>query len=170
MAVARMFCLNLLLVLCSLGLTRAYPKGSPSFFDNFIGAESLDYSRWWTSGPWANGQPFNNGWDRSFFFFKADDGLSLKLEKKRFEDPGSSSGGYQSYDFTSGELRSADFYGYGCYSTCMLAARVSGVTSSFYIYNGPYDTPSDAGRYYNGKFPSTLPSCLRRSSLYRNTA
>lgn len=31
----------------------------------------------------------------------------------------------------------------------MKASLPSGTSTSFYVHNGPYDTPSDAGRYYN---------------------
>lgn len=101
------------------------------------------------TGPWANGQPFNNGWKPNNLFFDPKEGLSLKLERKHFEDPGSKTGAGTSYDFTSGEVRSKDFYGYGTYSVCMRPAKVSGTSASFYIHNGPYDTPEDAGRNYN---------------------
>jgi Glycosyl hydrolases family 16 len=100
-------------------------------------------------GPWSNGYPFANGWDPNSHFFNRDDGLLLKLERKKFSDPGSGTGGGVTYEFTSGEVRSKDFYGYGTYSVCMKPAKVSGTSASFFVFNGQYDTPSDAGRWCN---------------------
>jgi hypothetical protein len=95
-------------------LKRPWPKGEPSFFYNFAGATSLA-DDFWSSGPWANGQPFTNGWDPGYLFFSSDGGLTLKLERKPFSDPGTSTGTGKRYDFTGGEVRSKDFYGYGTY-------------------------------------------------------
>lgn len=68
-------------------------------------------------------------------------GLSLFVKKIPFEDYGSDSGEGNTYPYTSGEVRSNDFYGAGCYSTCMRPSGRSGVSSSFYIHSGNYDVP-----------------------------
>lgn len=93
-----------------------WPKGEPSFFHDFRYSRRLPESMW-SSGPWANGQPFNAGFDPSYYFF-TDEGLKIKLEQKQFQDPGSATGGHRSYDYTSGEVRSVGFYGYGCTYHC----------------------------------------------------
>jgi beta-glucanase (GH16 family) len=129
----------------------SWPKGLPSFFQSFTGTSSLP-GGWWTSGTYANGYPFASGWDPSFFALNAQDGLNLLAKRQTFNNPMAQSPQTSVYPFTSGELRSSNFYGYGCFSTCMKPAKASGVSSSFFIYNGPYDTPGDAGRAANGKF------------------
>lgn len=74
----------------------------------------------------------------------------LHLERKDFFDYSETGGNNGTwYPFTSGELRSRDFYGPGCFSTCMKPSSASGTSSSFYAHAGYYDTPSDAGRAHN---------------------
>ena len=90
---------------------------------------------------WPNGQPFKCGWDRNSHHFD-NDALVLDLKKKQCKDPGSATGKWNSYPFTSAEFRSHNFYGSGCYSICMKPARASGVSSSFYIHSGEYYVPS----------------------------
>lgn len=113
-------------------------------------------------GPWANGQPFNCGWKPNQHYFHDDDGLTLLLERKQFVDPGTKTGGGRTFPYTSGEVRSRSFYGYGTYSVCMKPAKVSGTSASFYVHNGPYDTPSDAGRWYNDHNGLSVPARFRR--------
>lgn len=90
---------------------------------------------------WANGQPFKCGWDKNHHHFH-NNALVLDLKKEQFNDPGSKSGNWASYPFTSAEFRSHNFFGAGCYTVCMKPARDSGVSSSFYAHSGEYDVPA----------------------------
>lgn len=90
---------------------------------------------------WANGQPFQCGWDKGYHHFQ-NNALVLDLKKDQFNDPGSASGNYRSFPFTSAEFRSYNFFGSGCYTVCMKSARDSGVSSSFYAHSGEYDVPT----------------------------
>jgi endo-1,3-1,4-beta-glycanase ExoK len=107
-------------------------------------------SMWWTSGTYANGYPFASGWDPSFYPLDPNEGLVLKAKRQTFYNPMATSPETSKYEFTSAELRSVDFYGYGCFSACMKPAKASGVSSSFFVYNGPTETPADATRVTNG--------------------
>lgn len=83
-----------------------------------------------------------NGWSSSNHHISGSGALSLDLKKDTFVDPGSSSGQGKSYPYTSGEIRSRNFYGAGCYTVCMKSSGVSGVSSSFYIHSGEHDVPA----------------------------
>lgn len=76
--------------------------------------------------------------------------LTLEVKLKPFFDYSLTGGGNgRRYPYSAAEIRSREFYGIGCYSTCMKPSRVSGISSSFYAMSGSFDTPHDAGRYKN---------------------
>lgn len=103
-----------------------------AFLEEFDGPTGLNKELFKTSGYWSNGQPFNSGWDPSYWTVEKSTALVLFLRKEQFYH------GEWDLPYTSGELRSHAEYGAGCYSVCMRAAAPSGVASSFYIQNfGP---------------------------------
>jgi len=50
---------------------------------------------------------------------------------------------------TSGELRTVDYYGYGCYEVSMKPVAQSGVVSSLYTFAGPSDQCTDCNGKHN---------------------
>lgn len=92
-----------------------------SFHDWFRGG--INYNRWFFADAYANGQPFLVGWSkRNHQLWNG--ALQLILKRDRFKDPGSASGGGRHFDYTSGEIRSINYYSSGCYSACMSKLRV----------------------------------------------
>jgi len=51
--------------------------------------------------------------------------------------------------YTSGELRSTGFYGYGCYEVEMKPVAHPGVTTAFFTFSGPNDSPDGVPRLHN---------------------
>ena len=76
------------------------------------------------SDGWSNGSPFDCTWKADNVTF--EDGL-MKLTID------------ETYEYTAGEYRSNDFYGYGLYEVSMKAIKNPGVVSSFFTYTGPSD-------------------------------
>ncbi|WP_299013164.1 family 16 glycosylhydrolase [uncultured Photobacterium sp.] len=99
---------------------------------------SFDHKTWWKSDGWSNGFPFNNRWEATSIRNNTN-GMQIVLFKEPAE--------YSNYAFSSGELRSHDFYSYGCFEVEMKPIAKPGVISSFFLFAGPFDTP-DGG---NGK-------------------
>lgn len=89
---------------------------------------SFDGARWVRADGWANGSPFDNGW-RADHATVAGGLVDLRL------DDVSSSG----QPYTSGEVRTSGYYGYGCYEASFKPVRQSGVVSAFFTFAGPYD-------------------------------
>ncbi|MGN0592276.1 MAG: glycoside hydrolase family 9 protein [Ruminococcus sp.] len=80
------------------------------------------------SDGWTNGSCFDCGWYKRNTSF--DGGvLNLTIDKD-------STG---KYNYSAGEYRTVDFYGYGYYETSMQAIKNDGVVSSFFTYTGPSD-------------------------------
>ena len=77
------------------------PPSAPSFNDNLT---IYDTSLWSKADGWANGSPFDNGWSASAVQFGAE-GMTIELS----DTPSNGE------PYTSGELRTTEFYGYGCY-------------------------------------------------------
>jgi beta-glucanase (GH16 family) len=101
------------------------PKAQGAFTDLFQG---FDSSRWAKADGWANGAPFDNAWDADHVTFH--DGL-LDL---RLDDTASLGRPY-----SSGELRTTGYYGYGCYEASMKPVAVPGAVTAFFTFAGPYD-------------------------------
>lgn len=123
-----------------LSSNRPHPKNGRhrgSSFSSYF-SSGVDSERFSFADNYANGQPFNTGWS-AHNHHVTNGYLSLDLRRDTFTDPGSATGSRATYPYTSGELRSRAFHGTGCYTVCMKPARVSGVTSSFYIHSGPHD-------------------------------
>ena len=101
------------------------PTALGSFEDN-LGL--FDSTRWVKADGWKNGSPFDNGWLADHVSFH-DGLLDLRL------DDVSSLG----EPYSSGELRTAGFYGYGCYEASFKPIAVPGVVTSLFTFAGPYD-------------------------------
>lgn len=112
---------------------RPWPGGKGSFFHNFVNCKGLPRDVW-AADDYANGQPFANGWSKNNLYCSGEDGLALKLERKQFKDPGSATGEGRTYDFTSGEVRTVDFYGYGTYSSCFKPSAISGTSAAVRVF------------------------------------
>jgi hypothetical protein len=79
-------------------------KGFEEYFDE--GKAGL-LKNWWFSGVWANGQPFNVGWNPNSYNLNNYTVLELQVKKQAFTH---STG---NHPYTAGELKSNDFYSAG---------------------------------------------------------
>ena len=111
------------------------PSSAPSFTDSLTG---YDTSLWRKADGWANGPPFDNGWKASAVQFDAG-AMSIQLD----DEPSSGE------PFTSGELRTIDYYGYGCYEVGMKPVAESGAVTAFFTFAGPFDTPTGGNGRHN---------------------
>jgi endo-1,3-1,4-beta-glycanase ExoK len=117
-------------VLISSGPTEAAkrstkPVAQPSFADQFAG---YDTSRWIKADGWKNGSPFDNAWLADHVTF-SNDALQLRLDNvASLGEP-----------YSSGELRTTGYYGYGCYEAKFRPVKQAGVVTAFFTYAGPYD-------------------------------
>lgn len=94
-----------------LSLTSATTKYEwNNFWEKFDGGNEGLLKKYWFSGYWGNGQPFNVGWDPSYFNINQYDVLELLLKKVNYF--------WKDYfwAFTAGEMKSRDFYGNGMLS------------------------------------------------------
>ncbi len=128
--------LGLLLSLFLVGSLTAVPveAGKPtptpipaqgSFSDDL---NSYDTSRWVKSDGWINGSPFDNAW-RADHNLIANGQMNLVLDNTA----------YLGKPYSSGEYRSLDFYGYGCYEASFRPVASPGVVTSLFTFAGPYD-------------------------------
>jgi beta-glucanase (GH16 family) len=119
--------------LCALGAAAALPGVSVSqagggFYEQFDGAHGVNDELFAHSGYWSNGQPFNSGWDPSYWTVQSGI-MFLGLRKERFHR------GNWDLPYTGGEIQTHAQYGAGCYSVCMKAPPQIGVTAGFFIQN-----------------------------------
>lgn len=78
------------------------------YFDE--GNEGL-LKKYWFSGYWGNGQPFNVGWDPAYYKINQYNVLELLLKKVNYF--WSDNGVEKYWPWTAGELKSRDFYSTG---------------------------------------------------------
>lgn len=78
-----------------------------NFWQTFEEGNEEFMKRYWFSGYWGNGQPFNVGWDPSYWKINQYNVLELALKKVDYfwQD--------KYWPWTAGELKSRDFYGSG---------------------------------------------------------
>jgi len=101
------------------------PPASGAFTDHF---NALDTTRWSKADGWTNGSPFDNAWAADHVTVEAGR-LDLRLDNvAALGEP-----------YTSGELRTNGYYGYGCYEASFKPIMVPGVVTSLFTYAGPYD-------------------------------
>jgi len=120
----------------------------PSFTFPTIAAENyfsdsltfLDHNKWWKSNGWSNGFPFMNSWESEAIVFGSN-GMTISITNSNFPDTG--------YPYQSGELRSHQYYGYGCYEVDIRPVSNSGVITSFFLFAGPYDVAPDGNGKHN---------------------
>jgi beta-glucanase (GH16 family) len=96
------------------------------------GLDSLNSSRWYKADGYSNGGVFNSGWRGDHVTFGGG-AMTLTL------DNASCPSGCSGKPYASGEFRTTDMYSYGRFETTMMAARGSGVVSSFFTYTGSSD-------------------------------
>ncbi|TDR77393.1 family 16 glycosylhydrolase [Photobacterium lutimaris] len=108
---------------------------APSFSDPLT---SFDTNHWQAADGWANGSPFLNAWSSAALDF-SNDGLGVVLSDSPL----------LGYAYTSGELRTNAFYGYGCYEVEMMPAAVSGVVTAFFTFMGPFDNTQGGNGQHN---------------------
>jgi endo-1,3-1,4-beta-glycanase ExoK len=122
------------------------PGGSRSsefyWFDKF---GAVNNSRWFFAGPWWNGDPFGSGFDPKKYVI-SNNVLTLLADAKPFP---LNDGTGVVLNYTSSEIRTWQYHGFGCYSVCMKPSPISGVSSSFYAYAGKYDDPDNRGPFGN---------------------
>ncbi|WP_114787575.1 family 16 glycosylhydrolase [Vibrio tetraodonis] len=104
--------------------------------------QHFDETQWWLADGWENGYPFLSRWEADAVKFgKQGMRISLAPDPKRNSDG--------SYNFYSGEVRSHDFYSYGCFEIDIKPIRAPGVVTSFFLFSGPYDKPHDGNGMHN---------------------
>ncbi len=113
---------------------RPAPSGGGSFVDDFAG---YDASFWTKADGWSNGPPFDNGWQADHIDFDDPGLLTITL------DDVASSG----EPYTSGEYRTTEYYGYGCYEVRFRPVAEPGVVTAFFTFAGPHDRP----KFGNGR-------------------
>lgn len=118
-------------------LSIGFPAFANSFNDSLT---QLEDTRWWRANGWSNGYPFFNSWeDRTITF--SGDGMQIAIDETEFPDTG--------YPYQAGELRSHQYYGYGCYEIEMKPIEQAGVISSFFLFAGPYDIAPNGNGMHN---------------------
>ena len=122
--------------LTSLSATETFGVEMP-FSDDF---HQLDDQRWFLAHDWENGFPFFNRWQNSQIDF-GPEGMAIHLENT--ED----SHGY--LDIVSGEIRTLDFYGNGCFQVDMKPVKADGVISAFFLFAGPHDQADGGNGLHN---------------------
>jgi beta-glucanase (GH16 family) len=101
------------------------PAASSSFTDHF---NAYDATRWSRADGWTNGSPFDNAWFADHVTV-ANGSLGLRLDDvAALGQP-----------YSSGELRTNGYYGYGCYEASFKPIMVPGVVTSLFTFAGPYD-------------------------------
>ena len=101
------------------------PAASAGFTDHF---NAYDATRWSKADGWKNGSPFDNAWAADHVTV-ADGKLDLRLDNvAQLGEP-----------YTSGELRTNGYFGYGCYEASFKPIMVPGVVTSLFTFAGPYD-------------------------------
>jgi beta-glucanase (GH16 family) len=101
------------------------PAASAGFTDHL---NAYDATRWSKADGWKNGSPFDNAWAADHVTV-ADGKLDLRLDNVALlGEP-----------YTSGELRTNGYYGYGCYEASFKPIMVPGVVTSLFTFAGPYD-------------------------------
>lgn len=118
----------------------APPKCSPTnqctFFDHF---NTLNTWRWTKSDNYANGDPFNAWWSADQVSVDAKRN-QLKLTLAQHHHHGK--------PFKSGQIKSNNWHGYGCYEVRMRPVAQTGVISTFFAYTGPWDAaPGKSGAH-----------------------
>ncbi len=103
---------------------------------------SFDQSVWQLADGWENGYPFFSRWEAEAVQFGRK-GMSIEL------GPDSVLNEQGERTFFSGELRSHDYYSYGCYEVDMKPIKAPGVVSSFFLFAGPHDKPVDGSGRHN---------------------
>jgi hypothetical protein len=101
------------------------PTAQKSFVDQL---DAYDTRRWTKADGWVNGSPFANAWRADHVTFQAGS-MHLVL----------SSQAYLGMAYSSGELRTKGFYGYGCYEARFKPVKRAGVVTSFFTFAGPFD-------------------------------
>lgn len=101
------------------------PVAQGSFTD---GLQAFDATRWAKADGWKNGAPFDNAW-LADHVSNHDGWLDLRLDAvASLGEP-----------YSSGEVRSTGFYGYGCYEASFKPIAAPGVVTAFFTFAGPYD-------------------------------
>ncbi|MBO5528877.1 MAG: family 16 glycosylhydrolase [Bacilli bacterium] len=92
---------------------------------------SGDYSKFFASSGYGNGEPFNVEWNANDAQVKDDGLLHLSIHKNAEG---------REYPYLGGEFRSKEFYGYGDFATRMKPSKTTGTASTFFLYTGEWDS------------------------------
>lgn len=112
------------------------PSEAGSFVDNLDGYNT---SIWTKADGWSNGSPFANGWQADHIDIFDAGLLTITLD----DVPSSGE------DYTSGEYRTIDFYGYGCYQARFKPVATLGVVTALFTFAGPFDKPRGGNGKHN---------------------
>ncbi|MBW3695784.1 glycosyl hydrolase family protein [Vibrio sp. T187] len=124
------------LALCAISLPVLAMK---SFSDPLI---DLNSKHWWLADGWGNGFPFLSVWKSDAVTFDGS-GMSITLTGQESTEQSNA------IEFVSGELRSQQFFSYGCFEIEMKPIAAPGVISSFFLFSGPYDKPKNGSGIHN---------------------
>lgn len=123
-----------------IALLVATPSFSATSFDDPL--TNMNDQLWWLADGWSNGFPFINRWESEAISFSTN-GMAITLSNTPDStDP-------QNLTFQSGELRSNDFYSYGCFEAEIKPAAADGVITSFFLFAGPYDRTETSNGKHN---------------------
>ncbi|GAB2648556.1 family 16 glycosylhydrolase [Vibrio panuliri] len=114
-------------------------SNATAFKDQLV---NLDPARWQVADGWQNGYPFYSRWESDAISFGSK-GMTIELAP----DGKLNEAGQRTY--FSGELRSHDYYSYGCYEVEMKPIKAPGVVTSFFLFAGPYDKPVGGSGKHN---------------------
>ncbi len=99
-------------------------------------SKEVDSSVIFESDGWTNGDVFNVVWTKSNVKFE-DKLLKLSITK---EDKNAWLDDKEvTYNYTAGEARTQNYYGYGDYEVKMKPSANAGTASTFFVCTGPYD-------------------------------
>lgn len=91
---------------------------------------------WWFSDGWKNGFPFVNNWSIEAISYKQNAMLITLFFNNVFSK-------YKKNNLTSGELRSKEYFSYGCFEIEIKPVSTPGVITSFFLFAGPNDNPKN---------------------------
>ena len=89
------------------------------------------------SDGWSNGDVFNVVWKKSNVHYEND---LLRLAIKEEKATAYLNEKEVEFNYTAGEVRTQNYYGYGDYEVSMKPSKNPGTASTFFTCTGPYDT------------------------------
>ena len=118
---------------CS-GELKDKPLANITTIADFSNGES---DAFYASNGYTDGSIYDAWWSKSNVLYSED---TMKLTINKISD--NERPGECTADYSSSEVKSFDFYGYGDFEVCMKPSGKQGTVSSFLMRTGNYDTPT----------------------------